>query len=180
MTVKQISFDDLDKYNEIEMLKIFEYVRVYKNKKEYTKTNVTRTVIDFAKEESMDVWRSIMNQDTCGIFVIEEDDKWIAGAVVVTHSPEINMLENDMTNSVLWDIRVDSEYQGRGYGKLLFDEVVKYAKQMNTKRLLIETQNNNPKAIAFYENQGANLYKLNKGHYKDYPDEDQLIFCLEF
>ena len=180
MEIKRITFDELEKYNQIEMLKVFNHTREYFNLNEYTFKSTKETVIDFAKEESMDLWRKIMNHESCGIFVASIGEEWVGGCLVVTHSPDVNMLKGDMSNSVLWDIRVDSKYQGKGVGAELFKKAVNFAKSMNTKRMLIETQNNNPKAIRFYEYQGAKLSKINRNHYPDYPLEDQLIFILEF
>lgn len=179
MILTKLTFDQLDQYNQIEMLKQFDAIRVYSSISDYTIQPTAPTVIDFAKEESMDLWRQIMNHDTCGIFALEEDNRWIGGCLVVTHSPDVHMLKGDVSNAVLWDIRVDSGYQHRGYGKRLLQQAIDFAKEQGTKRLLIETQNNNPDAIAFYESMGAYLLELNKHHYPEYPDEDQLIFAID-
>lgn len=176
MKQRKLTFDELDTYNNIEMLKVFDTVREYKNINDYTLRRVPLTILDFAKDESMELWKSILNEDTTGIFIIELNGAWVAGCIVVTHSPQVNMLRNDMNNSVLWDIRVESKYKRRGYGKVLFEEAVKFASKMNASRMLIETQNNNPDAIQFYEKQGAKLIEINKNYYFDLPNEDQLIF----
>jgi ribosomal protein S18 acetylase RimI-like enzyme len=160
------------------MLKKFNFIRVYDANGTFKIKRVTETVLDFAKEESMELWASIMNHDSCGIFVIKENGVWVGGAVVVTNSPKVNMLKGDMDNAVLWDIRVDSNHQNKGYGKMLFEKACNFAMAMGCKRMLIETQNNNPKAIEFYERQGATLFEINFKHYPDCPDEDQLIFEL--
>jgi len=179
MKIKQVKFSELKKYNEIEMLKQYQSIRKYKNINDYEIINVDDTSLDFAKEESMDLWSEIMNHDSCRIFVIEKNGAWIGGTVIVTNSPKVNMLKGDMDNAVLWDIRVDSKYQNQGYGKLLFNKAIKYAREMGCKRMLIETQNNNPNAIAFYEKQGATLLEINFKHYPDCPNEDQLIFIID-
>lgn len=180
MNVKKISFKELEEYNNIEMKKTFDRYRDYTSSTKYTEKIVRETTFDWTNTEKMSLWREILNEETTGVFVIEEDNKWVAGCVVVTHSPKVHMLEGDMTNAVLWDIRVATKYQKRGFGSLLFQKVVLFAKKMNTKQLLIETQNNNPKAITFYEKQQAKIYKINKGYYKDLPKEDQIILKLKF
>lgn len=179
MNLKRIAFSELENYNKIEMLKQVNQVRKYSNLNDYTLINVEDRILDFARDESMDLWRTIMNHDSCAIFVIEERDSWVAGCVVVTNSPEVNMLRGNMENSVLWDIRVDSSSQRKGYGQILFSEAVKYSKEMSCKRMIIETQNNNSKAISFYEKQDAKLYEINLNHYEDCENEDQLIFMMD-
>ncbi len=177
--IKQLSFDDLEEYNKIEMLKEFNRIRYYKDLHTYDIHEVETTVFDFSKDENMTLWREIMVHDQCAVFVIQEKKEYVAGAVVVTNSPNVNMLRSDMENSVLWDIRVDSKHQQRGYGKILFEKAVEFAKNKQTKRMIIETQNNNPKAIQFYEKMGCKLIEINRNHYKGL-DEDQLIFIKEF
>ena len=181
MEILQITFDELEKYNQIEMLKIFDYYRDYRNKSnmEYDIKKTPKTIIDFAKDEKMSLWKEILNENTTGVFVIKENNEWVAGCVVVTHSPKVNMLRNDMSNAVLWDIRVDSNHQKKGYGSILFNKAEEYAKSQNCAQMIIETQNNNPKAIEFYEKNGAVLKEINFYHYKDLPDEDQLIYIKE-
>ena len=178
MIIKKISFKQLEKYNQIEMKKTFECYRIYDDNNEYTEEKVELTTFDWTNTEKMSLWREILNEDTTGVYIIEEDNIWVAGCVVVTHSPKVNMLEGDMKNAVLWDIRVDSRHQSKGYGSLLFKKAVEYAKEMNTTQMLIETQNNNPKAIEFYSKQGAKIHKINRNHYKDLPKEDQLIMSI--
>jgi ribosomal protein S18 acetylase RimI-like enzyme len=86
------------------------------------------------------------------------------------------MMRGDDTNAVLWDIRVDPKAQHRGIGTLLFETAMAFGRQEGCHRMLIETQNNNPRAIRFYEAQGATLLEINRNHYPDQPAEDQLIF----
>lgn len=176
MKITQIEISKLDQYNKIPMLKIFDCTYVYHSLDDYTIQPCVLSTIDMSKEESMEEWMMLFDPNHCGVFVIEESGKWIGGCVVVTHSPKIHMLRGDYQNAVLWDIRVDLAYQKLGIGKQLFEHAIHFAQQKGCTRLLIETQNNNPTAIQFYQKQGATLLEVNKNHYDQYPEEDQLIF----
>ena len=177
--IRQLRFDDLEEYNSIEMLKKVTMIREYTNLNNYTTRETKPQIIDFAKDEKMSLWREIMVHEECGIFVIIDNQKYVAGAICVTNSPQIKMLRGNMENSVLWDIRVDSKFQHLGYGKILFNKCVEFAKSKGTKRMIIETQNNNTSAIPFYEKMGCTLLEINKNHYEGLT-EDQLIFVKEF
>ena len=74
----------------------------------------------------------------------------------------------------LEDLIVSEKYRGHGIGTLLLDEVVKYAKQLDVKRINWEVLDWNEPAIAFYEKKGAkvlrdwNVVQLNEQGIKNY------------
>ena len=59
----------------------------------------------------------------------------------------------------LEDLVVREKYRGHGLGTLLLDEVVKYAKQHNMKRINWEVLDWNEPAITFYEKKGAKVLR---------------------
>ena len=59
----------------------------------------------------------------------------------------------------LEDLVVNSDLRGRGIGKALYSEVIKYAVKRNVKRLEWVVLDWNKNAIDFYESSGAKLLK---------------------
>lgn len=179
MEVLKLSFSDLWKYhNDIPMIKSGQH------KVEFTSNTTMQLIktipfqIDMTRDESIDLWFKILNEDTTLIEVISVDNIWVAGAITVTHSPMVNMAQGDLANAVLWDIRVSPKHQNKGYASILMRNSINFAKDMKTSRLLIETQDNNPKAISFYRKHGATLLKSNKDIYPEKLNEIQYIMQI--
>lgn len=59
----------------------------------------------------------------------------------------------------LEDLIVASQFRGQGLGTLLLDEVVKYGKSLEVKRINWEVLDWNAPAIKFYEKKGANVMR---------------------
>lgn len=57
----------------------------------------------------------------------------------------------------LEDFIVSEQYRGKGYGKMLFEEVLKEAKRRNVKRMDWQVLDWNEPAIKFYEKYNATL-----------------------
>lgn len=152
---------------------------MYSNVSNFKEVKTKPFSIDMTKLESMDLWKDILNEETTEIIVIEKNNEYVGGVITVTHSPKVNMHKNDMTNAVLWDIRVHPNYQKRGIASKLLNKSIEFSKKMNCKSLLIETQNNNPKAINFYTKNKAYLHEINKGVYESLLGETQLIFKID-
>ena len=74
----------------------------------------------------------------------------------------------------LEDLVVSQKMRGQGLGTRLLDEVVKYGKQLNVKRISWEVLDWNEPAILFYEQKGADVKRdwdvvhLNEGAIKSY------------
>ncbi|QSH41205.1 GNAT family N-acetyltransferase [Lentisphaerota bacterium ZTH] len=110
------------------------------------------------------------------ILIAYKGDETCGGCVLAFDTDGVNMLEGRKDLAVLWDIRVQPHCRRSGIGKLLFDEAVKLAESKGCLELKVETQNINYSACRFYESQGCQLSEFNRGAYKDYPDEVQLIW----
>lgn len=59
----------------------------------------------------------------------------------------------------LEDLIVSEKYRGKGLGTKLLDAVVKYAKQIDVKRVSWEVLDWNESAIKFYQSKGANVMR---------------------
>ncbi len=56
-------------------------------------------------------------------------------------------------------MRTYPEYQGKGYGKSILNELIKKAKEFNYKELILETSDKQLRAIKLYLNSGFKEYK---------------------
>jgi len=177
MKLIQLSFKELDNYHtEIPMIKSGSNSVVITNANKVTLLPIKPFSIDMTTDESTSLWKNILNEEKTQILCFVDNGKLIAGSITVTHSPKVNMLKGDMKNSVLWDIRVHPDYQRLGIASKLFEESVIFSKNQHCTNMLIETQNNNPKAINFYIKHKAVLLEENKDVYQKELNETQLIF----
>lgn len=109
-----------------------------------------------------------------------DGDIRVGGAIIAYNTEGVNMLESKDDLVVVWDIRVDEDYRGEGIGTKIFQRCIEWARDKKCTRVKVETQNNNVKACKFYASQGAKLSNINRYVYKDYPDEVQLIWSIDF
>jgi GNAT superfamily N-acetyltransferase len=108
-------------------------------------------------------------------------DKPIGAVTVAAQTENVNMLEGRSDLSVLWDLRVDDAYKGRGVGTQLFQLAAEWSRSKGFTQLKIECQNNNVPACHFYQKQGAVIGKIDAYAYWHDPavrDEVQLIWYL--
>jgi len=108
-------------------------------------------------------------------------NKPIGAATVAARTENVNMLEGRSNLSVLWDLRVDDAYKGRGVGTRLFQLAAEWSRDKGHVQMKIECQNNNVPACRFYQKQGAVLGKIDAYAYWHDPavrDEVQLIWYL--
>ena len=93
--------------------------------------------------------------------VLLKDDKLIAYIIYRINDNE----------SELFKICVDDFYRHKGYGAILMDDYINYARQKNVKKILLEVRAKNTIAIDFYKQYG--FYELNyrKNYYNDPVDD---------
>jgi len=115
-------------------------------------------------------WVSQFELENWGFFLVNEDSKPVAAAAVAHNTNGVNMLEERIDLSVLWDIRVDPEKRGRGIGKALFKKTLEWSAGRGCKQMKIETQNINSAACHFYTKMGCELGIINRNAYWQYPN----------
>lgn len=180
MEIINLSFKDLKKYHiEIPMIKQGHERVKFTSQTKISFEEVPYYEIDMTREEKVSDWRKILNQKTTDISVIKHKNKFIGGCITVTNSPMCNMQRDDIKNAVLWDLRIHPDFQNCGLGEMLINVAKDYAKKRNCKNLLIETQDNNPKAINFYLKHGARLIETNKNAYQKEINEIQYVLEIE-
>lgn len=96
------------------------------------------------------------------VFVVQDGDK-LAGFAIVADADEYpKHITNDFNKAAeLHQLYIDVAYQGKGYGKILFDACRDRAVKDNKDEMLINVLGSdtaqNEKALVFYQNQGAEL-----------------------
>ena len=100
----------------------------------------------------------------------------VGGAVVVRDMPKLNLLEGRKDLAVLWDLRVAPEFRRQKIGGRLLREATRWARQKRCREVKVESQNNNVRACDFYKKHGFRLSEANRGVYRIFPDEIQMIW----
>lgn len=147
-----------------------------------TEKQVDKPYIKDYDEGADDPFKWIKSRDTSKwvYFVIYDNKKPVAGAIVAFDTEGIRMLDGRDDIAVLWDIRVHPDYRSKGLGKWLIDKAKEWAKERNCKYLKMETQNNNTKACRFYHAMGAKLDGIRKNVYTgEEADEIQFLWYID-
>ena len=100
----------------------------------------------------------------------------VGGAVLAFDTPGLDMLEGRMDLAVLWDLRVQPEWRGRGVGRRLFEAAERWASARGCRQLKVETQNVNVAACEFYARRGCVLGAVDRFAYPTLPHEAQLLW----
>lgn len=99
--------------------------------------------------------------------VLLKDDKMIAYIIYRINNGE----------SELFKICVDEFYRRKGYGAILMDDFINYARQNNVDTINLEVRGDNTTAISFYKQYGFIEISLRKDYYND-PKSDAVIMQL--
>lgn len=100
----------------------------------------------------------------------------VGAALVAWGSVDACLLENRHDLAVLWDLRVQPEWRGRGIGSSLFHAAEGWARMRGCSQLKVETQNINVPACRFYVRCGCVLGGINRYAYPSLPSEVQLLW----
>ena len=136
---------------------------------------------DYDEEQKPQGWLKIFNVEKwCLIRCLDNGDP-VGGAVLVTQTPEVRMLDGRDDLSIVWDIRVLPNYRRLGVGTRLFGEAFRWSKQRGLRQMKVETQNINVPACKFYANQGCRLGEISFHKYitKSCANEVMLVWYLD-
>lgn len=117
-------------------------------------------------------WTKQFDIDEWGLFLAIENGRYIGAAAV---APETE------GTATLWDLRVQPDDRGKGIGGKLLDTVIHWAKEREYKTLMVETQNVNAPACAFYSGKGFILDTIDQHGYGDplVENEVKLIWSMD-
>lgn len=100
----------------------------------------------------------------------------LGGAVLIAHTPGIDMLEGRNDLALIWDLRVAPAHRRRGVGSRLLAAAAEWARSNGCRELKVETQNINVGACRLYERHGFELRSVVVGSYPGLSDELQLLW----
>ena len=104
--------------------------------------------IDLAENEELAevCAEALKSPENIAIFMIEDGGKTIGFANLV----KIFSVWSEGFALMIDDLYLADEYQGRGYGTKVMEEIEDYARRNNFKRLQFQSEESNQKAKAFY------------------------------
>lgn len=121
-------------------------------------------------------WPKRFDVTNWGFFLAKDSGHVIGGAVVAYDTTGVFMLEARRDLSVLWDIRVRTQW--RGCGIMLFNHAAMWSRNHGCKQMKIETQNVNVPACKFYQRMGARLGEIRCHGYANVPAvADEVMLC---
>ena len=94
------------------------------------------------------------NSEIYGAFIGKEE----AGLIQIEYLPHNRSVR-------VWDLNVWPDFQQQGVGTALMEKCIIRAREMNARRVVLETQSDNPRAISFYKKMGFDLVGLDASHY---------------
>ena len=83
------------------------------------------------------------------------------------------------TDSHLLNITVSKNYQGRGHGKKILEQVLFQSKVLGATIIFLEVRESNYKAIDFYEKFGFKRDAIRYNYYDGNPREDALLMSKQ-
>jgi ribosomal-protein-alanine N-acetyltransferase len=77
------------------------------------------------------------------------------------------------------NVCVSPDFQGRGYGRVIFNRIIEEARRYKVETMFLEVRPSNPKAIKLYRSLGFNEIGIRKGYYPALNgQEDAIVMAL--
>ncbi len=137
---------------------------------------------DLYEEDELASWPHQFDLSNWGFFLAMEAGRPVGAAAVAMRTPNVRMLAGRNDLAVLWDIRVQPDWRGRGVGRDLFWVAANWSRERGARQFKIETQNNNVRACRFYAAQGCRLGEIDRYAYVGHPalaHEVMLVWYLD-
>lgn len=112
-----------------------------------------------------DIKKSI-DSDVLHYFVLKQNDKVLGFLEISCLPPEIE----------LFDIAIDSKFQGNGYSTMLMKFLIDFAKEKKCETIFLEVNRINKRAIDLYSKFGFIEYAVRKNYY---GENDAILMKLE-
>ena len=99
-----------------------------------------------------------------------ENNATVGGAIVARDTPGFNLLLGRSDVALIVDLRVCLEQRGRGVGRKLFEDALRWARSQGCTQLRVETQDTNVAACRFYKAMGCSLESAEENAYHGLDD----------
>ena len=105
--------------------------------------------------------RTIMDNDQTPVFVCTDSDGRVLGhGFCILQRPENTRLLRDILTLYIDDICVDETARGQHVGRMIYEQIIAYARQCGCYNVTLNVWSCNPGAMKFYENLGLVPYKI--------------------
>ncbi len=162
----EIEIKKLDKDQLQDRVNIFEYESPGHYKVEI-KQKEDGWIIDFTKQDFQQTFKKW--DDTDKVIQPYKGDSEIFGAFIDGKEAGLIQFEYLPHNKSVrvWDIDVWQEFQHQGVGTALMNKCISKAREAGARRIVLEVQSSNLKAIDFYRKMGFDLIGLDASHYQN-------------
>ena len=159
-----IKIKKLDKDQLLDRVNIFEYESPGHYKVEIQPKEDGWT-IDLTKQDFEIPFKKW--DDTDKVIQPYKGDSEIYGAFIEEKEAGLIQFEYQPHNESVrvWDIDIWKEFQHQGVGTKLMNKCISRAKEFGARRIILEVQSSNLKAIDFYRKMGFELIGLDASHY---------------
>ncbi|MBQ7637809.1 MAG: GNAT family N-acetyltransferase [Clostridia bacterium] len=114
-----------------------------------------------ATKYTEDELRRIIDNDQTPVFVCADENGRVLGhGFCVLQRPENTRLLKDILTLYIDDICVDEKARGMHVGKMIYEHITEYARQIGCYNVTLNVWSCNPGAIKFYESLGLTPYKI--------------------
>jgi GNAT superfamily N-acetyltransferase len=114
----------------------------------YEQLNPEENIIN--TEDAKEIWK-IIEQNDIKYFIAKEGGKIVASCYIAIIP---NLTRNGKSIGFIENVITDKEYRRKGIGKNVMEMAIKYAKENNCHKILLQSSNKRKEAHKFYENIG--------------------------
>ncbi|HLY27095.1 MAG TPA: GNAT family N-acetyltransferase [Aggregatilineales bacterium] len=127
---------------------------------------------DFDEQAQAEIRARLANSDLTYQQIAEDEGRLVALLDIG--------LQNWNDTVFVWNLMIDKDYRRRGLGRRLWHRALEYARDMDVRAIMVETQNTNVAACKFYASMGCRLVGLNEAYYANSSDEEVALFWAYF
>ena len=103
---------------------------------------------------------AMLNNPSAPIFVAAEEGKVLGYGFCQTHRHENDSVLTDVVSLYIDDLCVDENCRGKGIGKAIYQEILRYAKMRKCYNVTLNVWACNENALKFYESLGLKPQKI--------------------
>ena len=103
---------------------------------------------------------AMLNNPSAPIFVAVEDEKVLGYGFCQTQQHENDPVLTDVTSLYIDDLCVDENCRGKGIGKAIYEQIIRYAKMRKCYNVTLNVWACNENAMKFYESLGLKPQKI--------------------